>query len=744
MNQKHLQFKGKTWPGISRIGRFSLLLLFTVWLTAGGLKAQNYIQNPGFEQGPIPTQENQITYATFWENGCAGTWLTNGGGFQAQGTPDLFDSRSANCEIDIPANKWALNRNVQSGGYRYVGFSGGVNILNANGGYNYSESVMGNLDSPLQEDCNYNISLWASSVDGYGSPVTPCDVNSVVNSGSNAVQVVLRKTDCNGPSKVIFTSTGALPKAWTYFSGTFSLSAAEAAIGYDKIEFRMALQNPTSATKIVFMDNVSLTPPEEATAGMDVPEQVCLGAPLWVDGSTSSNESSHQWTITASNANGVTTWDPNTTWVSPWYAGPAGTVDLNALSGFNFQGGQHYLIRLAVRNCATAWTANHRVVFVAPLPNINAGPDIHICAGSNVTIGTPMTNTYLFGWSGSPIVTQNGNGTLVVNPTGQTDYILSAANSYGCTDRDTVTVFTDRFLGRISLTTTGGGDLCPEPWVISATPIANANYLWSTGATTSSITVNPSTPTTYSVTVSNACNSVITSTTITPNPGLTGGFPPIGFANWLTCSLPVAFTHTGLNWGDTPAYNATEYELRVFDRWGHMIHQDIQQAPSGGFWNGQIEWDGTASFSTNYTWWQQIWNGYVNSTAGQCVSVGVYIVQLRLRNCNNNSWVVWNDEVSYLGGRLPDEELPSTLKSGTNTPAELALYPNPSRDRSTVKLDLPGEKTIQVYDLKGQLVLEQTTTNTTSNIDMTNQAPGMFLIRVQCDGKTYSKRLIIQ
>lgn len=744
MNLKHLRSPFHFWLYLRSCYRAMIFPALWLLILSGNLSAQNLIQNPGFESGPIPTQQGEIALATGWENGCAGVWMTNGGGFYAPGTPDLFDSRSTNCAIDIPTNKWAFNRNVRASGYRYVGFTGGVNVQNQVGGYNYGESVMGSLTTPLQEDCNYNISLWASSIDGYGSFITPCDINSVVNSPNNSVQVLLRKTDCNGASKVIFTSTGPLPKAWTNFTGSFSLTAAEAAIGYDKVEFRMTLQSPTSATKIIFLDDVSIMPPEAAEADLTVPEQICHGDPLLVDGSSSTNESSHQWSITACDANGVTTWDPNTTWVSAWYPGPAGPADLAVLSGFNFQGGQHYLVRLAVRNCATAWTANHRVVFVAPLPNINAGPDIHICAGSSVTIGTPFSTNYLFNWSGGPIVNLNGDGTAVVNPIGDTEYVLFAGNGYGCTDRDTITVFTDRYLGRINLEVTGGGDLCPEPWVITATNVSGAQYSWSNGATTPSITVSPLIPTTYSVTITNACNSVTTSTTITPNPGLSGGFPPIGFANWLTCSLPVAFTHTGLNWGDTPAYNATEYELRVFDRWGHIIYEDIDQAPSGGFWNGQIEWDGVASVSTNYSWWQQVWNGYVNSTAGQCVSVGVYTVQLRLRNCTNNEWVVWNDEVSYLGGRIPGEGVASTEKVSPEEKGTLQIYPNPTSGQSTLALDDLGEKQIEVYDLQGKMILEQHTSADKMNIDLTDQGTGMYFIRVRCEGRTYYDRLIRQ
>ena len=68
----------------------------------------------------------------------------------------------------------------------------------------------------------------------------------------------------------------------------------------------------------------------------------------------------------------------------------------------------------------------------------------------------------------------------------------------------------------------------------------------------------------------------------------------------------------------------------------------------------------------------------------------------------------------------------------------VAVYPNPVKDRLTVKAE--NLQSVEVYDLMGQRVL----TTTTSTIDMGSLYQGIYFVRITADGKTVTQRVVKQ
>ena len=68
----------------------------------------------------------------------------------------------------------------------------------------------------------------------------------------------------------------------------------------------------------------------------------------------------------------------------------------------------------------------------------------------------------------------------------------------------------------------------------------------------------------------------------------------------------------------------------------------------------------------------------------------------------------------------------------------IAMYPNPVKDRLTVKAD--DLQLVEVYNLVGQLVM----TSPSSVIDMGGLNKGIYFVRVMADGKTITKRIVKQ
>ena len=136
------------------------------------------------------------------------------------------------------------------------------------------------------------------------------------------------------------------------------------------------------------------------------------------------------------------------------------------------------------------------VVFVNDVPTANAGDDTEICQGSTVTLTAE-------GGSGYQWNTGETTQSIEVSPDTTTTYSVEVFNN-GCSDTDQVVVF----VNDVPIANAGDDVVLNEGESTLLTATGGDSYLWSTGATTSSITVSPDSDTTYTVTVTlNGCES---------------------------------------------------------------------------------------------------------------------------------------------------------------------------------------------------------------------------------------------
>jgi gliding motility-associated-like protein len=191
-----------------------------------------------------------------------------------------------------------------------------------------------------------------------------------------------------------------------------------------------------------------------------------------------------------------------------------------------------------------------------------------ICAGQTASLTASGGTTY--SWS-SGATTSSIN----VSPSTTTNYSVIVANASGCPDTaaTTVTVSAPPVASASGNTTICSGENA------SLTASGGGNYLWNpTGQSTSSITVNPASTTTYSVIVSiGSCTDTATATVIVnPGPTATAGTDitiNIGSSTTLTGSGGGTYSwspSTGLSCSNcqTPVANptvTTNYCLYVSD-----------------------------------------------------------------------------------------------------------------------------------------------------------------------------------
>ena len=246
--------------------------------------------------------------------------------------------------------------------------------------------------------------------------------------------------------------------------------------------------NGCSATSAPTTGNIVVNPiPTVSIAG---PAAVCAGQQATLTATPSAPGGTYLW------SNGAT----------------AATINVNPSATTT------YSVVYTLNSCAS--TAATYSVTVNPIPTLNI-PDTTICGGLSVALlasPTPTGGTYL--WSAN--ANSATSNQVTVTPAATTTYSV-AYTANGCTANDniTVTVIQNPIASLANQTICFGQ---------SATLVAGpngANYSWNTGATTQTITVNPTVTSTYTVTVNiGGCAATSATASVTVNP-----IPTVSVAN---------------------------------------------------------------------------------------------------------------------------------------------------------------------------------------------------------------------
>jgi hypothetical protein len=78
-----------------------------------------------------------------------------------------------------------------------------------------------------------------------------------------------------------------------------------------------------------------------------------------------------------------------------------------------------------------------------------------------------------------------------------------------------------------------------------------------------------------------------------------------------------------------------------------------------------------------------------------------------------------------------------------NISSHLKVYPNPVQEKLTVKLDNAVQKgfSIQLFDLYGKKLLQQTTRQQTLSIDVTQLVPGIYFLKVTSENQSLTRKI---
>lgn len=443
----------------------------------------------------------------------------------------------------------------------------------------------------------------------------------------------------NGPSDIVYKSwdceqVSLVPACLMGDTVTVEFTTADCALGQ---HFGYA-----------YIDGLCEPPDNGLHPSFTLPSEICWGDRLLTDGSTSVGELDHAWSIEESDDCGRR--KPGTERKEWFTAQEAGPIDLTSWSEGKrrrLECGKTYRVTLSVRNSCAGWKETSKQIYVRCGPPLALPRLVDLCCNSRtLRLGPagPLPPNTTYEWSSDP----PGFFSLDPNPVVTVDrcqiiYTLVATGPQGCQTAASTTVrvvedFTLQILaqplglcGQHRLLAQATSLPCPDCTRQAGRGLAgepSVLYSWGSGQNSAVVTVNPSSATTYTVTVQNSCFTHTASIVVPPCQRAEFCAPPpdVIIPNTIRPGSPIEVNRTSvvahidfanpIPLGSAPAYNATEYVFVVYSRWGNIVSYRHGIAPTSGFRNGEIRWNGR-------------WD-----SDNKLVPEGAYPYALYLKNCH--------------------------------------------------------------------------------------------------------------
>ncbi len=410
-------------------------------------------------------------------------------------TPSQPGSISGNNNVCGGSQSYSISSVSGATSYSWT-YSGGGTINGTGTSINFTPASSGTLSVIAINSCGSS-SQRTLSITVTSAPSQPGNI-----SGSTTL--------CQGTSQSYFIGSvsGATSYTWTYSGGG----------------------NPSgNGTSINFSPSTSgtLSVVANSSCGSSAPRNLTINvnqAPsAIISPSTNSTCSGDLVTLTASGGGSY-----------QWSTGASSTsINVNPTNT------TQYDVTVTLNGCTA--TASQTIT-VNPLPNITISPAAPtVCSGLSATLTASGGNNYV--WS-------NGDTgpTITVSPSVSTTYMVTVTAANGCTATQSKTVTVSSVAGAMILP--ASASIC-SGGTTTLTASGGTGYVWSNGANTASITVSPTSTTTYIVTVTNNGCSVTLNSTVTVSSTPTAS---ISTPNPLICSgestTLTATGGTGYTWSN--------------------------------------------------------------------------------------------------------------------------------------------------------------------------------------------------
>ncbi len=347
---------------------------------------------------------------------------------------------------------------------------------------------------------------------------------------------------------------------------------------------------------------------------------------------------------------------------------------------------------------------------ISPAATITASGSTSFCTGGSVTLTANTGSTYL--WS-------NGATTQAITVAASGSYNVTVSQAAGCSKTSTATTVTANTTPTNTVTASGPTSFCNSNVVLTSGS-TTGSYLWSTGATTKSITVSTTGNYVCTVTSANGCTSISAATPVIASTG-TISTPTIttsgatafctGGSVTLTTISTSGSSYLWSNGATTNSLVATSsgsYLVTVTQAGGCSATSsatNVTVSPQANFTvttsgplsfcqGGNVTISVSSSNAQAYIWYK---NNVIITTATAssytATTAGTYKVRVQLASCGTfaNPYTV----------TIPCKEGDLLPFSPTFT-----AYPNPFNNVVNLTFSLASEDhvSIKIYDLSGKLI----------------------------------------
>jgi hypothetical protein len=177
-------------------------------------------------------------------------------------------------------------------------------------------------------------------------------------------------------------------------------------------------------------------------------------------------------------------------------------------------------------------------------------------------------------------------------------------------------------------------------------------------------------------------------------------------------------------------------------------HMYVMQMENNGNFNTAPCWQNHSIVNNDVTQWVRpsritantsyvYVDGFYSGTATMLNETGANAPLASTASTNNSFVWRYNPLAGGVSLRQPAEEL--TTIENTNAPV---LFPNPATGVFNINLQTDGTSQIEVYSMNGELLFSKTTNAATEQIDASQWASGIYLVRIVRTNEVFSQKLI--